>query len=1088
MPKKPIFKSYYTNLKLKINKLRETNPALFLFLVVSVVGLAGIFLVAFDSGFELFPTKVSIQSEKSYDYIAQRVYGSNGNVIGYKINYDKSTIKVSSAARGAHSIEQFIEETDSCAAINANFYHTDGRQLGLYADNYNKCKDCPSRDFVDTLFLKSTGGISDFLAKTDNYYFINDIYWQGDTALPSGIQNGTAGKLVLKDGKAVPLTVSARSYTYLGWDDKGEIYAFSFEPGSAVIQIQAMLNNGVMNAIMLDGGGSSQMYSRSGIEGDSTKKNIIEKTRKVPYYIGAGDCNKSGQPSQAAQVTTQPVECKVTKAGFNPGSGVSEAKADKYFSRAKEFGMNSLLAILEEKDNDFADAKEFIEKSNKNNIKPILRFCTGSASCQKYADATYMAGFIKRLSQADIGNFAVILGPNEPNLEKWKGDDFRKIGEFTAEVAGQLQDLNNVDLLSVAFDTAYHLNMSKKLNPSEEYIEISKVKEYFEGLGDRKLLDGIAINTYNKDGVTASDRYEYFINYLKAKGFGFEGNFSKVYITEFGYYTNTGNISDGSVTNLKGSFDKLKTKSEIQSILFFTPLSDIGNSAFTQHHISKSNIQLIIESSGCNGNIQSVAPDDSNVDTGSSNTDSNTTQSTIKGIVNTKLEYCSQEGSVGSSSKNCIPYARYYDEPMTELLSCQTLGIDNKKTVDKLIELKYDSASNSYIGQAILAGRIRNFPMLRHFGSSSFGEYGGISSINPTTEGTLNNPYQPVCSFLSETFGKNGISMYLTHEFEGKVIFYDTHGNSYEYAMPRLGNGIGCLNLLSSKIPASNLSGSLESDFGGFNISNMTKQQQKVAACKSKQAKLLQSRSKSGASFEEIVADLTKDPDCQFQIPDDSDTYDTEILGGGNIFDKKEQGTPVFDYAENQRYCSNSNTYGGQIVRNINTGSNSLTESYRGPAKALRVENIKINLTTECTKPANLFLLRDQNGASLKTVICSGNAGTKAYLPVSLEIPTYIGIPGGISAYSILTEYVQNAAENKVGKIITPPNGVKLYSEFTVMPGNGEAEVGDTLDFKKEDGDPTIEYVVPYLDYQPLLVALQYVLNNENESGIETNN
>lgn len=798
-----MFRLSYANLKSKLSRLRQTNPALFLFLLTAIIGIGGFLLTLFDKGL-LFNSKITTQSERSYDYKALRVYGStSANVIGYKINFDKANLKFSSPTRGGHSIEEFIKETGACAAINVNFYHSDGKQLGLYNNNYNKCENCPSRGFVDTLFLKSPNAISNYSAKAGDYYFLNDVYWNSNETLPAGISNGTAGKIVLKDGKDQPVSSAASSYTYLGWDEEGEIYAFSFFPGSVALQVLAMKNNGIINAIMLDGGGSSQMYSESGTENDSTKKNVIPKTRRVPYYLGSGSCG---------------------------------------------------------------------------------------------------------------GTASTIPTPTDASVE----------------------------------------------NPT------------------------------------------------------------------------------GVVTN--------------------QPEADLTE--------GQADTSPIPSSTGNNGNTNS-APNSS------------------RSIMNNKLEYCSKD----SSSKNCIPYARYYDEPMTELLSCQTIGTDTKKTLDKMIELNYDAATNSYVGQAVLAGRIRNFPMLRHFGSSNFGEYGGISSIDPTTEGTLYNPYQPVCSFLSETFSKNGVSMYMTHEFEGKVIFYDTHGNSYEYGMPRLGNGLGCVNLLSSKLALTSLTGSLENDFSGFTIQGMSTQERKIAACKSKQAKLLQNRTEAGLSFADVVKLLKTDPECQNITPDDSDTYDTEIIanGSGNIFDKKEQEAPVFEYDENQRYCTDSDTYGGQIIRNINTGSNSITESYRGPGRALRVENIKIDLSKECNKSTNLFLLRSQYGASLKDIVCNGNTNTKAYLPVSIEIPTYIGIPGGVSAYSILTEYLQSVAENKVGKILTPPNGVKIYSEFSLIGGNGNTEIGDTLNFKKEEGDPTIEYVVPYLDYQPLFVALQYVLNNENESTIETN-
>lgn len=1096
MLKKPEIKLFeYFNIKKikeKIKKVGTENPALFMFLLVSVIGIGGYLLHIFDHGFVSDNIYVNIQQEKSYSYKAQELTSIDGSLSGYKINYDKNNLKFNSPERSYLSIEDFIKETGACAAINANFYHTDGKQLGLYSNSYNKCENCPKRSFVDTLFLASNSLINTNIAKNGNYYFIQDNFWNSATPLPDGVKNGVSGNLVIKDGVEVPTFTSASSYSYIGWDDSGEIYAFSFIPSSASTQIKKMIGEGIKYAIMLDGGGSSQMYSLKGTEGDSSKLNVIKKERKVPYYIGSGNCGEGENNNEVAPIS-QKVECK-NKAGFNPGQGLSLLSSSKYYERLKTYGMNSILGIAESTDGDLASASAFVELANANGVIPIIRFCVGGSSCDNYKNPDDMANFIREVAKA--GKFAVILGPNEPNLENWKGIDFFEIGKFSADVAKKVKDIEQIDLLSIAFDTSYHLNMSLKDDPSANYPEISKVADYFNGLGEKQLLDGIAMNAYNKDGVLASDRVDYFLKYIKTKGYGLEGSFSKVYITEFGLFKD----SMPSVDQLKQSFIALNSKPEISNILFFTPFNDIGNQDFSNQHLTTDELLKVVgiseECKNSNSELPIVAPIE----------DPRNDSSSISGsgkVVNTKLEYCLPNNN--QSSKNCIPYTRYYEEPKNELLSCQTEGIGEiNKVLNSRIKLNYDKEKNSYKGQGILAGRIRNFPLLRNFGSGSFGEGGFTdpktgSYIPFTFEGTRFNPYQPVCSFLSEIVSENGSSIHITHEFSGKVVFYDEDGSSYEYAMPRLGNGISCLNILSTINPLVMKTGNLAADYNGFSVLNMNEKEKKIAKCRSKHAQTIQ----NGASYEDIIKIVKNDKECQETLDygyktidtgsDDQGIYTMAYVNQG-IYPPK-SGEPYFFYGDSKTYCENSKTYKGLPLKYLNKGSNFSNESFRGPSNIIRLDEIEVKVSEECSKIDSLFRLKNEQGGSLKSTICNGGIVDDVYYDLSYKVPTSIGIPGGISAYTNLVEYVQRSAETKLGKIITPVNAVQVIGQFFIYPNSGEnnLEVGDRIsdDYQNNltpeeirNSVTTVYYYMPYMDYQPLFVALQDVLNSENNDAI----
>ncbi|MBP9759591.1 phosphodiester glycosidase family protein [Candidatus Dojkabacteria bacterium] len=1102
MLKQPEIKLFeYLNIKKfkeKINKVGTENPALFMFLLVSVIGIGGCLLHIFDHGFASDTFNVKIQEEKTYSYKAEELINSGQTISGYKINFDKNSLKFNDVNKGPHSIENFIKETGACAAINANFFHTDYKQLGLYSDNYNKCTGCPERGFVDAIFAYSESPISEYTAKNGNYYIIKDEFSNTNANFPSGLSRGVSGKLVIANGEELPQKTNANSYSYIGWDKSGEIYAFSFDPSSASIQIKKMIEEGISYAIMLDGGGSSQMYSVKGTVNDSTKVKVIRKdenevARSVPFYIGSGNCREGENNSGEIAPISQKAECK-DKAGFNTGDVFLGLNNSKYYERLKTYGMNSILGIAESLDSDLASASSFVELANANGVTPVIRFCFGSSSCDNYKDPQDMATFIRELSKA--GKFAVILGPNEPNLETWKGTDFFEIGKFSAEVANKVKDLNQIELLSIVFDTAHHLNMSLKNDPTSNYPEISQVADYFKGLGDKQLLDGIAMNAYNKDRVLASDRVDYFLNYLKTNGYGLENNFSKVYITEFGYFKD----SMPSIEQLKQSYSALSSRSDIASILFFTPFNDIGNQDFPSHHLSSAELfDILGTSDDCKTNNAEqpvVTPI----------TDPRDQPVPISGsglVVNTKLEYCSPGNK--QSSKNCIPYTKYYDEPKSELLSCQTEGLGEiNKSLSTRIKLKYDQASNSYKGEGVLVGRIRNFPMLRHFGSGSFGEGGftdpATGNYTPfTSEGTSFNPYQPVCSFLSEQITENGSSIHITNEFSGKVVFYDEDGSSYEYAMPRLGNGISCLNILSTTNPLSMNSGNLAEDYAGFSVLNMTEKEKKIAHCRSKHAQMLQ----NGASYKDIIEVVKNDLECQDTIDYGYKTIDTASDDQGiytmayvkeGIYPPK-SGEPYFFYGESKTYCEKSTTYKGMPLKFLNKGLNFSNESFRGPSNVIRLDKIDINVSEECTKIDNLFRLKSEQGSSLKSSICSGGAVNDVYYELSYKVPTSIGIPGGISAYTSLVELVQRTAETKLGKIITPVNAVQVIGQFFVYPNEegNELVLGDRIsdDYQNNltpeeirNSVTTVYYYMPYMDYQPLFTSLQDVLNGENEDAI----
>lgn len=265
---------------------------------------------------------------------------------GYKIKFNADQIKLNPVGRGGHSIEEFVAETGSCSAINANFYHSDGNALGLYGTSYGECFDCPSRSFVDTALVVSNSIGSDLtskvLASSRNMHMVK-IFPTGsaDMFQNTNIIAGVSGAGAIINGQKISNSTRAASYSYLGWDADGELYAFTMNSGSSNTQIDSLINEGITNAILLDGGGSAQMYSK--LNSVSIRSNNpVDSSRSVYYYIGSGNCSTDAESNNVEQESTS-----------------TEVEEVAYEPTAIRAGYNSAGQLRID-----GDAQEFVDKTN----------------------------------------------------------------------------------------------------------------------------------------------------------------------------------------------------------------------------------------------------------------------------------------------------------------------------------------------------------------------------------------------------------------------------------------------------------------------------------------------------------------------------------------------------------------------------------------------------------------------------------------------------------------------------------------------------------------------------------------------------
>ena len=231
----------------------------------------------------------------------------------YKIKLDADSLVIADRNRGTHAITDFANEKSVCAAINANYFNTDISPIGLYGNEYYPCdQNCPNfsvnaafaqaDDFGDFPTIGQIGdiGIIDLVPFRDlGRDFDNDLNSS------SRLRNGVSGFLIVSEGEVVENPAIALSvYTAIGITPSGEIFGYSSKHHADVLS-DIMVRDGIEYGVLLDGGGSSQLYSEAGginpSDGSpaSTEEVFvpspdISTPRDVPFFIGSTNCSTAG--------------------------------------------------------------------------------------------------------------------------------------------------------------------------------------------------------------------------------------------------------------------------------------------------------------------------------------------------------------------------------------------------------------------------------------------------------------------------------------------------------------------------------------------------------------------------------------------------------------------------------------------------------------------------------------------------------------------------------------------------------------------------------------------------------------------------
>ncbi len=223
----------------------------------------------------------------------------------YKVQLDPNNLKLNSYSRGAHSIIDFANETGSKVAINANFYGGGNVAIGLYGDTYNPCFGCPVDQAVKAaIAVADNFGGMPMLAKAGklglidlNPFYNGTLNFENVKATTSGL-SGVSGILIVKDGQLAQFGTVNSNYSALGWDSNGNLFGYSSTHTSELLA-QKMISDGIQNAILLDGGGSQQLYAEGGgvVPSDGpafSTENLFtlntNEVRNVPFYIGSSSC------------------------------------------------------------------------------------------------------------------------------------------------------------------------------------------------------------------------------------------------------------------------------------------------------------------------------------------------------------------------------------------------------------------------------------------------------------------------------------------------------------------------------------------------------------------------------------------------------------------------------------------------------------------------------------------------------------------------------------------------------------------------------------------------------------------------------
>jgi hypothetical protein len=772
------------------------------------------------------------------------------------------------------------------------------------------------------------------------------------------------------------------------------------------------------------------------------------------------------------------ISTQICKSGYNVALRTEYFSAE-WIRAAKAHSMSHIVSILYTGDaQELSQAKELINQAGANQIIPIFRLCDANSSCSNFKNKDFTIEFINKLKQdTNDHKFVFVAGPNEPITEKWLVEgitEFQEISaqeitdgqadqelfkkyfryiaqEYTNPIGQAFAGDSQVIISGPIFNFDAAVSYPQYLQEYVNYLDVS-VKAIAGNLYDVSNIDGQLIRK-------ASDVYSNVRSITNAKNLN-------VYITEFGAFIE-GYEESGRMPvkdNLKLSFQQLTAYSEIQSINFFNPFGANSDSRFSQHALSSSEI----------GNITGCSVDESFVP-----------QEVILpgGEIKTRHIY--------------VPYAKYYEPTFKawEIKSCEISQSPSKTDVNFSVKLQKLESLDIFVGGYMMSAKVENFPELNHYGSTST-KVGN----HDKDFGTQSNPFIPICNIVASFFAAD--DALVTHEHAGLLNLYSKNKTS-NIAVPKLGSGIGCLNLLSVGLNNQEvlLQGSVAKDYRGFDISILSDDEYKQSLGKG--LDLLTEQDKRLVVY---VIDFFNN------VSDEWDKFLNWITGGNTYKREILPDEPYIEY-KTVEYCKN----GPFEVRNLNTVANSDGESVSSEEQIAFLENIRFDFQNDfCnnfqnfdkntyTFKVNGIRVLDLDGLyQKKCVERESLANLQVEKLVSIandDIPTEIGIPGGLSGFGKLFEYLQAKIADEQ-RLILGQNGTEIAISYKFYDTNGinpdfldedkiefDESIFETVKIEPESFGPfgsslaeaKVAYILP-MDLSPLLRALAYNFNQSQQS------
>jgi exopolysaccharide biosynthesis protein len=214
--------------------------------------------------------------EKGLDYATlQTELGTKIHVL--KIDLKRFEAKVLDARdlkSSTMAVKTLAEKSHALAAINANFFDSDGKPLGLVLQN-GKLKNPP----------KKVSWWASLLLKDEAIEIARNVGAEASLKYQNGIQ---AGPRLVVNGKTLKLKEEFSPKSAVGIDRQGHLMLIATEGGIEINQFAAWLAKkekaggmGLWQALNLDGGSSTQFFAKAG------DLNLwVSGLAKVPVALG----------------------------------------------------------------------------------------------------------------------------------------------------------------------------------------------------------------------------------------------------------------------------------------------------------------------------------------------------------------------------------------------------------------------------------------------------------------------------------------------------------------------------------------------------------------------------------------------------------------------------------------------------------------------------------------------------------------------------------------------------------------------------------------------------------------------------------